>query len=189
MSAERLERKGDNGLNAKQRRQTILQILQNSDAPVSATVLANAVQVSRQSVVGDIALLRAAHIPILATPRGYVLQKADGPSGLGSTYSLICRHGREQMEQELLIVVDNGGGVLDVTIEHPIYSEITGKLNLFSRHDVQHFMQNVSREQALPLSRLTDGVHRHTICCRTQADYARIVQALRAAGILVEQTE
>ena len=183
-------KEGERGLNAQQRRQTILQILQNTDVPVSATVLANTVQVSRQSVVGDIALLRAAHIPILATPRGYVLQKADTtPSPYGWTHSLVCRHGYEQMEQELLIVVDNGGGILDVTIEHPVYREITGKLNLFSRHDVQNFIQHLSRGQALPLSRLTDGVHRHTICCRTQADYERIVHALRAAGILVQEPQ
>ena len=146
-------------------------------------------QVSRQSVVGDIALLRAAHMPILATPRGYVLQKTEPSSVPGWTYSLVCKHGYEQMEQELLIVVDNGGGVLDVTIEHPVYREMTGTLNLFSRHDVQNFMQNLSQGQALPLSRLTDGVHRHTICCRTQADYERIVHALRAAGILVAEAQ
>ena len=108
-------------MNAQQRRQTILQILQQSDAPVSATALADAVKVSRQCVVGDIALLRAAHMPILATPRGYVWQPPTAAPAFGQSYRICCKHSREQVEEELLMVVDNGGGVLDVTVEHPIY--------------------------------------------------------------------
>ena len=47
-------------MHAEQRRQAIREILQHADQPVSATVLANRFSVSRQIIVGDIALLRAA---------------------------------------------------------------------------------------------------------------------------------
>ena len=56
-------------MNAQTRRETILSRLEASAAPVSATVLAGDLSVSRQVIVGDIALLRAGGSPIEATPR------------------------------------------------------------------------------------------------------------------------
>ena len=46
-------------MNAVQRREVILERLSNADAPVSASVMAAELGVSRQIVVGDVALLRA----------------------------------------------------------------------------------------------------------------------------------
>lgn len=43
--------------------------------PVSASVLAARFSVSRQIIVGDIALLRAGGLDIAATPRGYLLPR------------------------------------------------------------------------------------------------------------------
>lgn len=42
---------------------------------MSAAALAREFSVSRQIIVGDVALLRAAGLDIAATPRGYVLLK------------------------------------------------------------------------------------------------------------------
>ena len=61
-------------MHAAERRQAILNILQNAPQPVSASALAGRLAVSRQIIVGDIALLRAGGADILATPRGYCLQ-------------------------------------------------------------------------------------------------------------------
>ena len=47
-------------MNAAQRRKAILERLTEASAPLSASVLAGALGVSRQIVVGDVALLRAA---------------------------------------------------------------------------------------------------------------------------------
>ena len=60
-------------MRAEERRQAIRELLQNSKQPVSASVLAARFAVSRQIIVGDIALLRAAGADISATPRGYVI--------------------------------------------------------------------------------------------------------------------
>ena len=57
------------------RRKTITHILEEAKAPVSAAALAREFSVSRQIIVGDVALLRAAGLDIAATPRGYVLLK------------------------------------------------------------------------------------------------------------------
>mgnify|MGYP000328812756 CR=1 FL=1 len=58
-------------MNAAQRREKILQQLHGASAPISASALAAKLGVSRQIVVGDVALLRAGGAEIEATPRGY----------------------------------------------------------------------------------------------------------------------
>ena len=55
---------------AAARRAAIGEILAQARAPVSAAALARRLAVSRQIIVGDVALLRAAGADILATPRG-----------------------------------------------------------------------------------------------------------------------
>ena len=55
-------------MHAEERRRAILNILRGSVHPVSASALAGQLSVSRQIIVGDIALLRAGGAEILATP-------------------------------------------------------------------------------------------------------------------------
>ena len=50
-----------------------IQILKKSDEPVKGSELSAELQVSRQVVVKDIALLRASGIEILATSNGYIV--------------------------------------------------------------------------------------------------------------------
>ena len=119
-------------MNAAQRRRQVLACLQTAQTPLSASHLAAQLGVRRQIIVGDIALLRACGHQIFATPRGYLLQRA--PQGLRKTVA--CVHTREQMEQELNLLVDNGCTVLDVIVEHPVYGQLTGSLQLHNRYDV-----------------------------------------------------
>ena len=58
---------------AEARRRAVAQILEEAEGPVSAAALARRFSVSRQIIVGDVALLRAGGADILATPRGYLL--------------------------------------------------------------------------------------------------------------------
>lgn len=57
------------------RKAEILEALQQADKPISATRFAKEFGVSRQIVVGDVALLRAAGETIIATARGYLLER------------------------------------------------------------------------------------------------------------------
>ena len=66
-----------NTLTTETRREKIKEMLQKTDHPVTASSLAEHFSVSRQIIVGDIALLRASGLQILATPRGYLM---DSPS-------------------------------------------------------------------------------------------------------------
>ena len=67
-------------MKGSERRSQILEALSASEVAVSGSSLAQAVGVSRQVVVQDIALLRANGHDIIATNKGYVLR--DGADAL-----------------------------------------------------------------------------------------------------------
>lgn len=168
-------------MEAASRRQAILDRLRTADRPVSASALAAGLNVSRQIIVGDIALLRAGGAEISATPRGYVLPRATD----GITRTIACRHTLAQTGQELDILVDNGCTVLDVIVEHPVYGQLTGQLQISSRYDVEQFLARIRDSDAAPLSILTGGLHLHTLCCPNEDAYTRACAALKAAGLLL----
>ena len=172
-------------MNAEARREAILFRLKGSAAPISATALARDFGVSRQVVVGDIALLRAFGNEISATPRGYVLERDTGMI----TRTLACIHSAEDMKLELDIMVDNGCVVKDVIVEHPIYGQLIGSLELKSRYDVSQFVSRSALSEALPLSSLTDGIHLHTLLCPDEEAYKRVVEELGVAGFLLPEEE
>ncbi|MBR2491036.1 MAG: transcription repressor NadR [Ruminiclostridium sp.] len=164
-------------MKAEERRKIISQTL-TADQPISATALAGKFSVSRQIIVGDIALLRAAGLDIVATPRGYKLGES---SGLVRTVATV-HTGIEELEKELLAMVDNGCTVMDVVVEHPLYGEITGQLSLASRYDVQQFVDKV--KEASTLSSLTGGVHLHNLRCPSEEAYQRVCAELERLGLL-----
>lgn len=168
-------------MEAASRRQAILDRLRTADRPVSASALAAGLNVSRQIIVGDIALLRAGGAEISATPRGYVLPRATDVI----TRTIACRHTLAQTGQELDILVDNGCTVLDVIVEHPVYGQLTGQLQISSRYDVEQFLARIRDSDAAPLSMLTGGLHLHTLCCPNEDAYTRACAALKAAGLLL----
>ncbi|KAF5050454.1 putative transcription repressor NiaR [anaerobic digester metagenome] len=169
---------------SEERRKKIENTLRNNTEPVSATALAKTFSVSRQVIVGDIALMRAAGIKISATPRGYVINSEAEKSD--NSYTIACSHDDKNMAEELYAVVDNGGTVVDVTVEHPVYGQIVGELRISSRYDVDLFMEKIKSNQALPLSNLTGGIHLHTIRCRDEETLKRIKEALRKQSIILE---
>ena len=113
-------------MRAEERRQAIRELLQQAAQPVSAGALAARFSVSRQIIVGDIALLRAAGADISATPRGYVILRETA----GLVRQVAVQHDAAGMEAELNAMVDQGCTVLDVIVEHPVYGQLTGPLQL-----------------------------------------------------------
>ena len=87
-------------MKAEERRRAIAKTL-TAEHPVSATALAGQFSVSRQIIVGDIALLRAAGLDIVATPRGYKLGETTG-----LLRAVACVHSAQETETELLAMVD-----------------------------------------------------------------------------------
>lgn len=167
-------------MNTAERRVRILEYLRSSDRPLSATALAQRLSVSRQIIVGDVALLRAAGEAVTATPRGYVLERPRP----GLERRVACLHRPEDMERELTLMVDQGCTVENVIVEHPVYGQLTGPLELSSRYDVAEFLQKVAENAAQPLSALTGGIHLHTLRCPGREVFQRTMAALDEAGFL-----
>lgn len=164
------------------RRNALSERLKQADGPISAATLARELSVSRQIIVGDVALLRARGMDITATPRGYLLPRP--PAGVTCTFA--CRHRADQMEEELNAMVDQGCTVLDVIVEHPIYGQLTGPLRLSNRYEVAQFVARCKKEAAAPLSQLTEGVHLHSLLCPNQAAADRVRAALEKLDFLYQ---
>lgn len=174
-------------LGTHSRRDSISMLLAQATQPISASALADKFHVSRQIIVGDIALLRASGAPVVATPRGYLL---DRPSNVSSSfdYTVACHHdNNQQLVKELYIVVGQGATILDVIVDHPIYGQLVGQLQISSRFDADRFATALTSSEASPLSQLTGGIHLHTIRCPSHDCFERITAALRGAGILVSE--
>ena len=164
-----------------QRRKALLRDLQQADHPLSASYLASRYSVSRQVIVGDVAVLRASGENITATPRGYVMAVPVVGRYIGS---VVCRHSMKGMRRELELLVDAGCTVLDVVVDHPVYGQLTGPLHISTRKDVDQFMEKITENNTQPLFSLTDGTHVHTLSCPDPASYHRACAALDEAGIL-----
>ena len=77
------------------------------------------------------------------------------------------------MRTELYTVVDQGGIVVDVAVENSLYGELRGNLNLASRYDVDNFIQQAKDTPEALLSRMTGGVHLHTLHCPDAGSFER----------------
>ena len=171
-------------MNTEERREKLLARLQRSDQPVTGTKLSREFSVSRQIIVGDISILRAQGAQIFATPRGYVLPSGHKESMLGT---LVCRHDAAAVEAELMAIIDNGGAVLDVIVEHPVYGPIRGDLLLESRRDIRNFLSKMKKCQANPLLIITGGTHLHTVRVPDEETLQIIRRELDELGILTEE--
>ncbi len=172
-------------MNASDRRTKITHLLSRAEGPVSATALAAQCGVSRQIIVGDIALLRAGGLRVLATPRGYVLEPSS--SALYAERSVVSCHSSDRLREELYTIVDLGGAAIDVTVEHSVYGQICAPLHLFSRFDVDAFCRKLETPGTLPLCTLTDGIHLHTLRAKDEQTLDRVVQGLKEKGFLLSE--
>lgn len=170
-------------MDVKERRGKLLEKLKAAGEPLTGTCLAKEFGVSRQVIVGDFAILRAAGIAVYATPQGYVLPSLESPKTM--RVKLACKHERENLEQELAIIIDNGGKVIDVIVEHPLYGDLIANLMLSSRRDLKEFLRKLDASHAEQLASITGGVHVHTVEVPDEETLSRIKDELRTKGILL----
>ncbi|MCC5895856.1 MAG: transcription repressor NadR [Alkalibacterium sp.] len=170
-------------MEADQRRQAIKDYLDKAEEAVVARTLASAFNVSRQVIVGDIALLRASGIGIVSTPKGYIMRSQIEE---GVCESIVCQHLPEETKEELYAIVDLGGEVIDVTVEHPIYGQIRGDLTISNRLEVDEFIEKIKNNQSALLSNLTEGLHTHTIKAKNKDRLEKIKEKLKSKGFLYE---
>lgn len=167
-------------MNGKERRKELLSRITNTEKPVSGTLLAAECQVSRQVIVQDIAILRAEGHEILATNRGYLCV---GAQKCQRIYRV--NHREDQIREELYTIVDCGGCVQDVFVNHEIYGEIRAELNLSSRRQIQGFLEDIMNGKSAPLMNITSGLHAHTVVAESEQVLDQIEEELQRRGILI----
>lgn len=163
------------------RREQIMELLNRSRAPVSGSGLAKLMGVSRQVIVQDIALLRAMDKNILSTNKGYILYEPD-KERMKARRTIAVNHTDDEMQEELYTIVDYGGKVLDVVVEHDVYGQLTGDLILKNRQDVDEFMEKIKNSSSQSMLTLTGGRHFHTIEADSEMILDAIEQKLRTKG-------
>lgn len=173
-------------MNGQQRRNAIVDVLETSAIPVSGAALGALFGVSRQIIVQDIAILRSSGLSVQSTNRGYVL---DSPTTAQSVLRMIkVRHTPEQIEQELNAIVDLGGTVVDTVVNHRTYGLLSATIDISSRRDVAHFVEELNAGISEPLSSITKGYHFHHIKADSEEILDEIVEALDELGFLAPFT-
>lgn len=166
-----------------ERRRRLMEWMRLQKGPVPGNALARRFRVSRQCLVQDVAVLRAAGEEILSAPQGYRLP---GAQTSAHRAILACQHAPERTKEELQILVDHGVRILDVVVEHPLYGELRGTLMIESRADIEDFLSKWRGTKASLLSSLTHGVHLHTVEAHKPEMISRAKAQLQARGILLK---
>ncbi|WP_407640139.1 transcription repressor NadR [Bacillus massiliglaciei] len=169
----------------EERRWKILQLLKESNQPITGNELSKTVHVSRQVIVGDITQLKKKNAPIIATSQGYLYLQTGEP-GRAAERIVSCGHGPDRTEEELFLLVDLGVSVQDVRIEHSVYGTLTASIMVSSRMEAEQFLQQVKRTKARYLSELTEGVHFHMLSAHSEKLLDQAEEALRDRGFLIE---
>lgn len=164
------------------RREEIIRILLESEEPISGSKLAKRLKVSRQVIVQDIALLRATDKNILSTNKGYILFQKDQTKKAKRVYKV--KHRDDQMKEELHTIVDFGGEILNVVVEHAIYGQLLADLVIKTRADVDSFVLDMEKYKVKSLTSLTDGLHYHTVEAENEYILNQIEEELFKKGIL-----
>jgi hypothetical protein len=168
-------------MNAEERRLALLDFIKESKAPVSGAILAKKFQVSRQIIVQDIALLRAADHAIFSTPKGYLCFP---PVSVSRVFHVT--HTDEQIEEELYTIINLGGKVVDVFIEHEVYGSLHADMNINSAKDISEFLKTIGISNSKPLNSLTSGSHYHTVEAACNEILDEIQDALKEKGFLLQ---
>lgn len=170
-------------MTGEQRRTEIHRMLQQSQQPLTGTALANALHVSRQVIVQDIALMRAEHLPILSTNKGYLLHPDDVRLQQPKRVFFV-RHTTEQVLEEFMTVIDLGGRILDVSVEHELYGSIRADLLIENAQDAADFVARLESCRDNLLKALTDDCHFHTVTAPSEKLLDLIESELRSRGFL-----
>ena len=168
-------------MTGSKRREEIINTIQSSLVPVPGKELAGLYDVSRQVIVQDIALIRAAGYDIISTNRGYIL---NAPHTSARVFKV--SHTDDQLEDEMCSIVDLGGRIVNVMVNHRVYGHMEAQLGIASRRKVAEFMEDIRSGKSSPLKNITSNYHYHRIEAENEETLDMIEEMLREKGYLVE---
>jgi len=175
-----------NILDGKERRCHILELLEKTRTPISGTELARTFGVSRQVIVQDIALLRAKNREILSTNKGYLLFHPLGEDSAAQTVVMV-KHSSDEVYDEFATIVELGGKVLNVSVDHDYYGQIQIDLVINDLKDAKDFVCRMKESKSQTLKCLTGDIHYHTIAAPSEKVLQLIRKELKEKGYLIEE--
>lgn len=166
-------------MKADERRKAIVNLLTTEQKAVSGAALSAEFGVSRQIIVQDITVLRSSGYDIISTHNGYLIQNTPLKERVFKVH-----HTTERTEEELNLIVDLGGTVVDVFVWHKVYGRMHAPLNIYSRAQVKQFIDGVRTGKSTELMAVTGGYHYHTIRAESESVLDQIEKALSEKGFL-----
>lgn len=167
-------------MTGSERRNEIINCIQSSTAPISGKALAQAYAVSRQVIVQDIAVIRASGYDIISTNRGYLL---NAPHKASRVYKV--HHTDVELESELCSIVDLGGNIVNVMINHRVYGHMEAVLNINSRRKAMEFIEDIKSGKSSPLKNITSNYHYHKVEAENEETLDMIQEMLEQKGFLI----
>ncbi|MEC5424811.1 transcription repressor NadR [Virgibacillus sp. C22-A2] len=177
--------KDQDKMSSIKRQNLIMNMLKETESPITGSEFANKTNVSRQVIVQDVSILKAKNEPIIATSQGYMLINQQQNEDLQKLV-VVCNHTPEQTQEELYCLVDHGVLVRDVIVEHAVYGDLTASVMVSNRAEVDQFVKRIKETNATYLSTLTEGIHLHTLEADTMNKINAACNDLKKAGILVQ---
>ena len=96
------------------------------------------------------------------------------------------QHTDEQLEEELCAIVDLGGMIKNVMINHRVYGRIEAELNINSRRKVAEFIADIHSGKSRPLKNITSNYHYHKVIADKEETLDMIEDVLREKNYLVD---
>lgn len=165
-----------------ERRAELLKILRKAERAITGSDLSVSLGVSRQAIVTDIAILRAAGEHIVGSLHGYRMEGASE----GFTAVIDCSHPPDRGREEFEILLDRGIAVLDVGVDHSIFGELRAPILIETRADIDRYSERIIKAGEMPLSVITRGIHSHTVRARNPDALEAAKRELCERGILLD---
>ncbi len=96
-------------------------------------------------------------------------------------------HSDSETADELSTIVDLGGTVRDVFVNHKIYGVLRADLNIRSRKNITDFLEDIKNGKSAPLKNITSGYHYHTITAASRETLNLIYQELDRKGYIISK--
>lgn len=169
-------------MKADERRKAIANLLTTEQKAVSGAALSAEFGVSRQIIVQDITALRSSGYDIISTHNGYLIQKTPLKERVFKVF-----HTTDRTEEELNLIIDLGGTVVDVYVWHKVYGRMHAPLNIYSRAQVKQFIDGVRTGKSTELMHITGGYHYHTVRAESDQVLDSIAEALTQSGFIAPE--
>ena len=95
------------------------------------------------------------------------------------------KHNETYIAQELNIIVDNKGKVLNVIIDDDFCGQISEELIIFSRIDISEFLKKLEKGESKTLNNITHRLHYYTVEADSEEELDMIEYKLYERGCLI----